>query len=224
MTHNCTLHRPCPSCYQNCKCRCDDCRRAQSRYAKQRRVKLAQGINDLVDAAPAREHVQKLMSMGMSHGTIALQAGMPNSSLQALLGVKTNAKPLRRMHRRTARRVLAVTYTPMVGENFVAATATQRRLQDLGLRGFSSGELSTLCGVQKHTITEVRAGKRRLVRISTAEAVEELHRQLEGKSPTLTSRRGQSALIAAAKRHKYAPLAAWDDINNQKERPKGIAS
>lgn len=224
MTHDCAKHAAGPTCYQKCKCRCPDCKRAQSRYAKQRRVRLAQGINDLVDATPAREHVLKLMSMGMSHGTIALRAGMPNSGLQSLLGLRSNSKQAKRLHRRTARRILAVTYTPAVGANFVASTSTRRRLQDLALRGFSAQEVAVLSGIQKHTITEVRSGIRPLVRTATAKAVERLHKSLEGQTPTLTSRRGQSALIATAKRHKYAPLAAWDDINNQNERPKGIAS
>lgn len=224
MTHDCAKHAAGPTCYQKCKCRCADCKRAQSRYAKHRRVKLAQGINDLVDATPAREHVRKLMRLGMSHGTIALQAGMPNSGLQSLLGLRSNSKQAKRIHRRTAARILAVTYTPAVGANFVASTSTRRRLQDLGLRGFSAQEIAVLSGIQKHTITEVRSGIRPLVRTATAEVVERLHKSLEGQEPTLTSWRGQSALAAMAKRQKYAPLAAWDDIDSEKEKPKGIAS
>lgn len=224
MTHDCGKHAmPCPPCYQKCKCRCEDCKRAQSRYAKQRRVQRAQGINDLVDATPAREHVEHLMSMGMSHGTIAVQAGLPNSGLQALLGIKSNVKQIKRMHRRSVRAILQVRYTPAVGKNFITATATRRRLQDLALRGFSAQEVAILSGIQKHTITEVRSGIRPLVRSRTAEAVEALHKRLEGQSPSFTSKRGQAALISTAKRHKYAPLAAWDDINNQRERPKGVA-
>lgn len=224
MNHDCERHRPGPTCYQKCKCRCDDCKRGQSRYAKQRRIRAAQGINDLVDATPAREHVERLMSMGMSHGTIAVQAGMPNSGLQPLLGIKANAKPLRRMHRRTARRILAVTYTPVVGVSFVQATGTMRRLQDLALRGFGAAELATLSGIEKHTITEVRAGTRTFVRTTTADAIEALHKRLEGQAPTLTSVRGRTATITIARRNGYAPLAAWDDINNKRERPKGIVA
>lgn len=224
MTHTCAMHVPGANCYQKCRCRCDECKQAQSRYAKHRRVKLAQGINDLVDAEPVRAHVEHLMNLGMSHGTIALKAGMSTSGLQALLGLKTNAKQLKRMHRRTAKRITSVTYSPDVGRNYTAATETQRYLQDLALRGFSSQELSTLSGIEKYTITITRAGKCRLVRNETATTIRELHKHLEGKHPTLTSKKGQASLKAAARKHRYAPLAAWDDITNPNERPKGTAA
>lgn len=222
MTHDCAKHTPGPTCYQKCKCRCDDCKHAQSRYAKQRRVRLAQGINDLVDATPAREHVLKLMSMGLSHGTIALRAGMPNSGMQSLLGVKSNAKQVKRIHRRTAARILRVTYAPIVGLHFTAATGSRRRLQDLALRGFGAAEVAALCGIQKHTITEVRNGLRSLVRFETEQAIADMHKRLEGCGPTRTV--NQKSVMTVARNAGYAPLAAFDDINNQNERPKGIAS
>lgn len=224
MTHDCARHRPGPTCYQKCKCRCADCRQGQARYAKRWRVRTAQGINDLVDAAPAREHVERLMRLGMSHGTIAVAAGMPNSGLQALLGLKSNAKPLKRMHRRSVHRILAVTYTPTVGRSFVPAAGTMRRLQDLALRGFGAAEVTTLSGIQKHTITEVRSGSRSFVRTTTAEAIEALHRRLEGQAPTLTSPRGRAGIMTVARRNGYAPLAAFDDVDNEKERPKGVVA
>lgn len=224
MIHECDYHPPSSSCYQRHKCRCEGCKREQSRYAKHRRVRNAQGLNDLVDAQPARLHVLRLMEMGMTHGTIAINAGMVNSGLQSLLGIKINGNRTKRLHRRTAARILAVTYTPAIGTTFTDPTGTQRRLQDLALRGFSSIELSKLCGVQYHTLTEVRAGKRSLVRLTTAEAVAALHRRLEGLAPTHTSESGQISVIGAAKRAGYAPLAAFDDVDDANERPKGVAA
>lgn len=223
MTHDCARHRPGHTCYQKCKCRCDGCRRAQSRYAKQRRVRLAQGINDLVDATPAREHVEHLMSMGMSHGTIAVAAGMPNSGLQALLGLKSNAKPLKRMHRRSAARILAVKYAAVIGSTRVDATASRRRLQDLGLRGFAAAEVSAHSGIERQTIVDVRQGKRRTVYRETADAIAHAHRLLEGRVPSLTSLANRKGLVTLARQSRWAPLAAYDDIENRNERPKGVA-
>ena len=224
MIHGCQYHPPSSACYQRHKCRCEGCKREQSRYAKHRRVKTAQGINDLVDAQPARLHVLRLMEMGMTHGTIAINAGMVNSGLQALLGIKINGARTKRIHRRTAASILAVSYSPAIGTTFTDPTGSRRRLQDLALRGFSSVELSTLCGVQYHTLTEVRAGKRVLVRQATAEAIAVLHKRLEGHTPTHTSLSGQSNVIAAARKSGYAPLAAFDDVDDVNERPKGVAA
>lgn len=224
MIHDCTMHEPSAGCYQRHKCRCEGCKRAQSRYSKRHRVLRAQGINDLVDAQPARLHVLRLMEMGMSHCTIAINAGMVNSGLQALLGIKINGKRTKRLHRRTAARILAVTYTPVIGTTFTDSTGSRRRLQDLALRGFGSAELSESCGVERHTLTEVRAGKRRLVRVGTAEAVAALHKRLEGHAPASTSESGQRTVIAAARTARYAPLAAFDDVDDANERPKGIAA
>ena len=224
MVHDCGKHAPSSGCYQRCKCRCVDCKRAQSRYAKQRRVRLTQGINDLVDATPAREHVEHLMRMGMSHGTIAVAAGMPNSGLQALLGLKSNAKPLKRMHRRISARILAVKYAPVIGSTRVDATASRRRLQDLGLRGFAAAEVSAYAGVERQTIVDVRQGKRRTVYLETAEAIARAHHRLEGKTPSLTSPTNRKGLVTVARQSRWAPLAAYDDIENRNERPKGVAS
>lgn len=224
MTHDCGKHAmPCPPCYQKCKCRCEDCKRAQSRYAKQRRVQRAQGINDLVDATPAREHVEYLMSMGMSHGTIAVAAGMPNSGLQALLGLKSNAKPLKRMHRRSAARILAVKYAAVIGSTRVDATASRRRLQDLGLRGFAAAEVGAHSGIERQTIVDVRQGKRRTVHRETADAIAHAHQLLEGRAPSLTSPTNRKGLVTLARQSRWAPLAAYDDIENRNERPKGVA-
>lgn len=224
MIHDCAMHEPSSACYQRHKCRCVGCKREQSRYAKHRRVKSAQGLNDLVDAQPARLHVLRLMEMGMTHGTIAINAGMVNSGLQALLGIKINGNRTKRLHRRTAARILAVSYTPAIGTTYTDPTGSRRRLQDLALRGFSSVELSMVCGVQSHTLTEVRAGKRVIVRLRTAEAVTALHKRLEGLTPTHTSLSGQTSVIAAAKKAGYAPLAAFDDVDDADERPKGVAA
>lgn len=224
MIHECDYHPPSSACYQRHKCRCEGCRREQSRYAKHRRVKTAQGLNDLVDAQPARLHVLRLMEMGMTHGTIATNAGMVNSGLQALLGIKINGNRTKRLHRRTAAQILAVTYTPAIGTTFTDPTGSRRRLQDLALRGFSSSDLSISCGVQSHTLTEVRSGKRSLVRLGTAEAITALHRRLEGLTPTNTSPSGQASVIAAARKSGYAPLAAFDDVDDVNERPKGVAA
>lgn len=224
MIHECDYHPPSSACYQRHKCRCDGCKREQSRYAKHRRVRNAQGLNDLVDAQPARLHVLRLMEMGMTHGTIAINAGMVNSGLQALLGIKINGTRTKRLHRRTAARILAVTYTPAIGATFTDPTGSRRRLQDLALRGFSSSELSISCRIQSHTLTEVRSGKRTLVRLATAEAVTALYKRLEGHVPTYTSQSGQTSVIGAAKRAGYAPMAAFDDVDDANERPKGIAA
>lgn len=223
MTHDCVKHTPSSGCYQRCKCRCADCKRAQSRYAKQRRVRLAQGINDLVDAAPVREHVENLMRMGMSHGTIAVAAGLSNSGLQALLGLKSNAKQLKRMHRRSAAQILAVKYAAVVGSARVDATASRRRLQDLGLRGFAAAEVSAHAGVERQTLVDVRQGKRRTVLRETAEAIARTHQLLEGREPSLTSPTNRKGLVTLARKSRWAPLAAYDDIENRNERPKGVA-
>lgn len=224
MNHDCERHAPSAGCYQRCKCRCDYCKRAQSRYTKQRRVRLAQGINDLVDATPAREHVEALMAAGMSHGTIAVAAGMPNSGLQALLGLKANAKQIRRMHRRTVARILAVRYAPTIGSTRVDATGTRRRLQDLALRGFAAAEVGSHAGIERQTIIDVRQGRRKTVRRETAEAIARTHVALRGRAPTSTALANRAAVVTLARRSGWAPVAAYDDIDNRHERAKGIAS
>lgn len=223
MTHDCERHMPSTTCYQKCQCRCDECRAARSKYAKKWRLMKERKIDPYVDAAPARKHVEMLMRCGMSHGTVAIAAGMENSGLSRLLGVRKDAPPAKRIRRDTERRILAVKYTNTTGVSLVDATAAKRRLQDLALRGFGAPELGDLCGIEYHSLRVIRSGERRSVRVETANAIEIMHRHLEGKEPVTTSLANRNALIAEARRRGYGPLASWDNINNPLERAKGVA-
>jgi hypothetical protein len=110
----------------------------------------------------------------------------------------------------------------------IDATGSQRRLQALKLMGWKLEEISAACGwVTPAAVSVVM--RRGLVLRSTAARIEQAHEELwrrwlrgELRGQTETGMRRRS--IEAAQRQGCVPSAAWNDIDDPRERPKGLAS
>lgn len=225
VTHDCEQHPvPTLTCYQKCRCRCEKCRQARAKYVKKWKLMNSRGVEPYVDATPAREHAKRLMKLGMSHRTIAVKAGMTNSGLDRLLGVRKDVPQSKRIRRATEKSILAVKYTNVIGTTFIDATGSKRRLQDLALRGFGAEELGDLCGIEYHSLRVIRSGVRKTVRVETAKAITVMHQLLEGTMPVTTRIANQNGLKTTAKRRGFAPIAAWDNIDDPAEEAKGAMS
>lgn len=119
--------------------------------------------------------------------------------------------------------------------DWVHPAASQRRLRALMRDGWSIGELQHRTGLCRSTLMRVLQGyeKRRngrqrpravkLTRISlrTHQMIEQVSRELDGALPTNPV---PNRTKANAKRKRYAPLFAWDDISDPREQPKGVAA
>jgi hypothetical protein len=114
------------------------------------------------------------------------------------------------------------------GRRRVDATGSQRRIQALKLMGWKLDEIAAVCGWVTPAAVSVVL-RRDLVLRTTAERIEQAHEVLWGRwlrgelrGQTETGLRRRS--IEAAQRQGWVPSAAWNDIDNPRERPKGLAS
>jgi transposase-like protein len=84
-------------------CRCDPCRRSNSRYVKA----LAHFGSDLVPADQVQLHIKALREAGMGRHAIASAAGVSSATVNRLLG-NVRARPSSRIHAATAERLLGI--------------------------------------------------------------------------------------------------------------------
>jgi len=110
----------------------------------------------------------------------------------------------------------------------VDATGSRRRIQALKLMGWTLEEIAAVCGWKTPAAVSVVMQRAKVLR-GTAARVEEAHEELwsrwlrgelDGQVESGLRRRS----IEQAQRQGWVPSAAWNDIDNPRERPKGIAS
>ncbi|GAA1123691.1 hypothetical protein [Nocardiopsis composta] len=196
-------------------CRCDACRTANRTYNSTRNRAAVYGrpTTDLVDAAPAREHVRALMAAGMGTRAIAEAAGIERKSVQRLLNGRPDRgnPPPTRITPQVSAALLALAPAPAAAA-LVDATGTKRRLQALISRGWAQAQLAARLGMAPTNFGTTLRGERVLA--GTARQVRELYDELWDVAPPETTRRER---ISASRARRYAavrgwvPPMAWDD-------------
>jgi transcriptional regulator with XRE-family HTH domain len=191
-----------------------------SRYLKARRLAIQRGQwHPMTGAAPAREHVRRLLAAGMTASGIAATAGVSPGSLHHLLHGGQGRPPARTVRRETARRLLAVRPPGAAlpaAHATLDATGTRRRIQALAACGWTQSRLARELGWDPSALSAMMRGQRgwSRVRVSTAAAVRDMYERLWDVPPPRATRReasdARSARARAAERG-WPPPAAWDD-------------
>lgn len=212
--------------YKVHECRCADCREAATERARQRRREHLYGRHHLTDAEPARQHVRRLMDEGMGRRTIAKAAGVHSSTIVGLLygrGGTEPRPPRKQISKDLEAKLLAVTHQVADGAN-VDGLGTARRLQALVAAGWSQNRLADMLGMLPSNFGTLIHRHRSQVLLSTAKRVEELFDAHWDQLPPTTTRFEQAG-VTRAKREAaskgWATAAAWDDIDDPAEEPKG---
>lgn len=99
----------------------------------------------------------------------------------------------------------------------VPAFGVIRRLEALAVLGWSTLDIAKRAGLSKAHMQQVRAGKYETVKLSTLHRIDKEYRALMW---THCDTNGAKWTRAHAARAGFAPPAAWDDIDNPRERPK----
>lgn len=198
------------------RCRCDACRKACRDYETWRSRQHAYGRTPYVDAGPVRAHIRKLRAAGLGWKRVADRAGIPESTVWKLLygDPKRGQTPSKRVRRRTARAILAVTcdLDALGATVHVPATGTVRRLRALVAIGWSQSKLAVMLGRlpanlgKTMSATEVAAG--------TARSVRDLYDRLWDRPPpetTHSERQSASRARNLARRNGWVPPMAYDD-------------
>jgi hypothetical protein len=186
--------------------RTDADRARDTRYAKWRALRQAQGIKLTFDAGPVREHVARLRAAGLSEREIAAASGVPRTTLRRLPTVAI-------VMRRTALALQAVRPED-ASPQFVDAAGSRRRLQALATLGHSLRSLSGHLGLCSAAIHLIQSGKRGRVSASTAATIRQVYDRL-WDAPAPTETRGErisaTSTRAAAAARQWVPPLAWDD-------------
>ena len=187
---------------------CEGCQ-AQNR-AYLRAWKQGHRMGHMVDATPAREHIVTLVEAGYNLSSIARRSGV---SLSAIYNLAKGANPT--IHMDTSEAILGTRRGDAV---MVPAVGVHRRLQHLALMGWSTSRLAEELGVTQPMVSLLMLGRTRQTHVTTFERVVRFfsaHWQVDG---------GSNRAKGYARRNGYVTAAAWDDIDNPRERPKGVAA
>lgn len=196
--------------YKKDECRCDPCREAYRVYGKRVHYRTLTGTHTYVDAALARAHVRRLLTV-LTVGQVEQRSGVNRTSIRLLVGDWPGKAPSKRIARSTHTALMAVR-PERVGQEtsgLVDPVGTTRRLRALIALGWDSRYLGTRLGMSNCTIPRITHDEVTLILVSTREAVRALYDELaltippEGRVRTMS--RGR------ARRAGWAPPLAWDD-------------
>ncbi|MGW4493828.1 hypothetical protein [Streptomyces sp. NPDC004376] len=192
-------------------CNCEPCVIERRRVRKRRKVNAQLGRPAIVDAAPARQHLTRLRAT-MTWDQIHTAAGRESGNLRAIFN-GTRQRILTTTHNR----VLAIRPQAPASGKYVDAAGTRRRLQALRAIGWSSHVIAARSGLHETRIQTICTSLQPTVRQSIATKVQKVFAELHatpapaGRSATRT--RGFAA------EQRWAPPAAWDDIDNPAAAP-----
>lgn len=217
------------ACYVLDRCRCRPCAKANREYEQQRSRRNAYGRSNLVDAEPARNHVQALMAAGIGLKRVAVVSGVPHGTLWKLVYGKRKADgsqtPSRRVTKATADRLLALRPGDLslyADGAKVPGTGTARRAQALGCLGWSVGQIAAEAGVARQAIDQALHGGTVLAR--NARAIAGAYERLWNTPAAQDDHRSRIAASRTRNRAQalgWAPPLAWDDdaIDNPHATP-----
>lgn len=175
------------------------------------RRRLHTGRYGFRDASEAREHVAKLRDLGWTWEGIAKAAGLSTWVAHNL-------------HRGTTRRLLhesvtalkSVPLEPFESHRGVNALGSRRRVQALAWMGWPNHEIAQRIGCSPRSLPTLLARGRISVRLALRIAA--LYEQLATVPGPSRTAAGKARALG------FAPPLAWDDIDNPRERAKGLAS
>ncbi|ALJ22081.1 hypothetical protein AOA12_20180 [Microbacterium sp. No. 7] len=150
---------------------------------------------------------------GWTMREIADATGMNKSSLQRML-----RQPGRWVTAETTQRILGVHSLQKRTTAFVDATGTRRRIQGLAAQGWTLTALGQRIGKDAQQMWSWTHAN--LVTVAIHELIKELYDELEVAPPP----EGPYAVRARrmAVKHGWVPGLCWDDIDDPRERPKGL--
>lgn len=197
------------TCYVLDRCKCGPCTAANSAYEADRVRQQAYGRwNGLVEAEPARRHVQSLMAQGMGLKRIVAVSNVTQGQLWKLLygkprpdGTRT---PSRRIRPQTEAKILAVQLDLAPGAR-VDSTGAARRIQALVALGWSQSKIAARLGILRGNFTDLAQGRRGIT-VAHDQAVRALYDEWSMKLPPADNHRDK---IAANRSRNYAKLRGW---------------
>jgi hypothetical protein len=190
-------------------CPCPPCRQAENAYDKRRRFLNQTGRALMVDTAPVAAHLRGLFAGGAGWVQLAAIAGCSTSTISTLLMEK---KP--QCRRTTANKILAIQPGDAIpGQRRIPALATIRRLRALIALGHKCADIDAACRIDHSVLTDLLTARRDTVTMALAQRVDEGYQKLSKSSGS------HVRSLHRATRERWAPPAAWDDIDDPNAAP-----
>lgn len=193
---------------------CHGCRAAAAAKSRTRTRLMAYGRWDgLVDATPARQHVERLVEAGLTLRAIARRAQLAKSSVESLASGRQST-----IYAANARAILAVGPEPDP-DTMVSSLGAARRLQALMASGWDAVTLAERLGVHVQRVRKWRYRFQQQVRFRVHQEIAALYRELECRPGPSDPARVQARTLG------YAPPACWDgdsDLDDPAAVPKGF--
>lgn len=192
-------------------CRCEDCRSAKAADLRERSLhdaRIAWGAAPprLVDATPARQHIQALRASGMGVRTIAAEAGVVPAVIQRLVGWNRD-RPALKLRPDTEAKLFSVRPGTLAPSTLVSAGPTGRKVRALIAAGYPRLQMATAIGVQASNFRYADLEEWHLVKVRRAAQIDALYQQLSGMPGTSVRARNEG------RRRGWPPPLAWDDID-----------
>lgn len=173
------------------------------------------GVARTVNPMKAADHVGHLIDAGMSVMMIAKAAGVHKQTVSRILQQRPSF-----IYAEIERRILSV--KPAFPEcGLVSPVGARRRVQALMLAGWTIGEIADNSGASRNAIGRL-IGCQTSTNAKTYWAIRKFF-ESNWQGPE-NLHQGSKVAITLAKRKGYLPALAWDDIDNPKESPKGVAA
>ncbi|MDX3520766.1 helix-turn-helix transcriptional regulator [Streptomyces scabiei] len=186
-------------------CHCPRCVRGWTQAGQRREMlRLAGKPASLTQAEVSRvvAHLQACRAAGMSQRLISRRAGVAQSTISRLLNNPTGCL------RSQGDRILAVRIGDFDSRSDRPATGTIRRIQALYYDGHGPLSITVHAPLSLTLITEIAGGTYTNVAASTEDAIKAACAALAGIAGA--SRRTRQRAL----REGWAPLSAWDDIDD----------
>jgi transcriptional regulator with XRE-family HTH domain len=197
------------------RCRCEPCREAWRAYQNNRNRAIAYGRHEpapLVDAAPARDHLNSLRAAGYGTKALAAISGIHRTHLEDIRSGKRAT-----VWQSTLDDVLAITVDPdrLPDRADVDGVGTRRRLRALVAVGWSMALIAERLGCRPENVRQIiNAPDERRVTAATRRAVCAVYDELWDVRPpsfTAVQRSTVGASLNRAAKRGWLPPLAWDD-------------
>ena len=205
--HRCGTHAR----YVLDRCRCDQCRQANTAYEKRRSLwngEFAVLDHPYVDAEPVRVRVRELMAWGMGINRIGEVAQVAHGTLSKLLYGIPGRPPSRKVRRSTAEKLLGCPFDPAPGAKVVPASAARTVVAELLRRGWWHAEIARRVVAPEASSIQLRP-RRQIVTVARMKALTSL---LHETPPVPPAGRAGNGARGTINRHRGLLCAVCDRV------------
>lgn len=190
-------------------CRCPECRTAALRISKKQALRRLRGVPSYINRETVAAHVQTLLDGGWTRVQIADSAQIGRKTVWNVLH-----SSLPTVQTVTAQALLAL--EPDAAPGFRPVLGATRRVRALSAMGWPLGWTAQQAGLSETGVRDISSGRTKNVSLDRFEAIDRVYRRY-------AVRLGPSdAAMKTARAKKWVTAAAWNDIDDPKDKPHSV--